>query len=159
MNDKNTAYREMVQNYSNEEGKIWENLQYGLVFGSQDYFSKIKAKYLPAKGDAEIPQQTQILKAYTKPEEFIKKAEAILNCNVEKMLHSSRLTGGLKDKRDLMIYFLWGLGLFRNQEIAECFGIGYSSVSQRVRIVKKRLRNGDSSFSLLYKELSAKIKM
>ena len=70
------------------------------------------------------------------------------------MLHSSRLTGGLKDKR-----FLWGLGLFRNQEIAACFGIGYSSVSQRVRIVKKRLRNGDSSFSLLYKELSAKIKM
>jgi len=159
MKDKNAAYREMVQNYSNEEGEIRENLQYGLVFGSRDFFSTIKTKYLPTKGDAEIPQQIQILKADTKPEEIIKKAETILNCNVEKMLESSRLTGELKDKRDLMIYLLWGSGLFRNQVIGECFGIGYSSVSQRVSIVKKRLRNDDNALGLLYKELSTKIKM
>lgn len=157
--DKKMAYRKMVQNYSNEEEKIWENLQYGLVFGSQDFFSTIKRKYLPTKCDTEIPQQMQILKANTKPQEIIKKAETILKCKVEKMLESSRLTGELKDKRDLMIYQLWCTGLFRNQVIGDCFGLGYSSVSQRVRLVKKRLKNADKPLSLLYKKLSVKIKM
>jgi len=157
--DKNMAYRKLVQKNAKKENKIWENLQYGLVFGSQDYFSKIKAKYLPTKGDAEIPQQIQIFKADANPEDIIKKAESILKCKVEKMLESSRLTGSLKDKRDLMIYLLWSSGLFRNQAIGECFGIGYSSVSQRVSIVKKRLQNKDKTLSSQYKKLSKKIKI
>jgi REP element-mobilizing transposase RayT len=157
--DKNKAYKEMVQRYSKEEGKIWENLQYGLVFGSQDYFSTIKAKYLPTKANSEIPQQMQIFKADIKPLEIIKKAETILNCDVEKMIESSRVTGTLRDKRDLIIFLLWNSGLFRNQVIGESFGIGYSSISQRVSIVKKRLRNGERALSLLYNDLIAKIKM
>jgi REP element-mobilizing transposase RayT len=157
--DKNKAYKEMVQRYSKEEGKIWENLQYGLVFGSQDYFSTIKAKYLSTKANSEIPQQMQIFKADIKPLEIIKKAETILNCDVEKMIESSRVTGTLRDKRDLIIFLLWNSGLFRNQVIGESFGIGYSSISQRVSIVKKRLRNGERALSLLYNDLIAKIKM
>ena len=159
VNDKYTAYRKMVQKYSNEDEKNWENLHYGLVFGSQDYFSKIKAKYLPIKDDAEIPQQKQIFKANTNPKVIVKKAAKILNCNVEKMIESSRLTGELKDKRDLMIYLLWASGLFRNQVIAECFGIRYSSVSQRVSIIKKRLRSGEKELNLLYNGLKANIKI
>jgi REP element-mobilizing transposase RayT len=157
--DKNKAYKEMVQRYSKEEGKIWENLQYGLVFGSQDYFSTIKAKYLSTKANSEIPQQMQIFKADIKPLEIIKKAETILNCDVEKMIDASRVTGTLRDKRDLIIFLLWNSGLFRNQVIGESFGIGYSSISQRVSIVKKRLRNGERALSLLYNDLIAKIKM
>jgi REP element-mobilizing transposase RayT len=157
--DKNKAYKEMVQRYSKEEGKIWENLQYGLVFGSQDYFSTIKAKYLSTKANSEIPQQMQIFKADIKPLEIIKKAETILNCDVEKMIDASRVTGTLRDKRDLIIFLLWNSGLFRNQVIGESFGIGYSSISQRVSIVKKRLRNGERELSLLYNDLIAKIKM
>jgi len=134
-------------------------LQYGLVFGSQDYFSTIKAKYLPTKAIPEIPQQIQIVKADIKPEDIIKKAETILNCDVKKMIASSRVTGTLRDKRDLIIFLLWNSGLFRNQVIGESFGIGYSSISQRVSIVKERLRNDDRTLSYLYNDLIAKIKM
>ena len=134
-------------------------MQYGLVFGSQDYFSTIKAKYLPTKAIPEIPQQIQIVKADIKPEDIIKKAETILNCDVKKMIASSRVTGTLRDKRDLIIFLLWNSGLFRNQVIGESFGIGYSSISQRVSIVKERLRNDDRTLSYLYNDLIAKIKM
>ncbi|MBC8460660.1 MAG: hypothetical protein H8D67_21965 [Deltaproteobacteria bacterium] len=39
-----------------------------------------------------------------------------------------------------MIYMLWQTGRFTNQEIAELFGLTYSSVSRRVGIVREQLR-------------------
>ena len=40
-----------------------------------------------------------------------------------------------------MIYMLCQTGRFTNQEIAKLFGLIYSSVSRRVGIVKKQLRD------------------
>ncbi len=39
-----------------------------------------------------------------------------------------------------MIYILWQTGRFTDQEIAKLFGLTYSSVSRRVGIVRKQLR-------------------
>ncbi|NUO07560.1 MAG: hypothetical protein HUU08_02605, partial [Candidatus Brocadia sp.] len=35
--DKNTAYREMVQSYSREEKRLWENFRHGLFLGSEQF--------------------------------------------------------------------------------------------------------------------------
>lgn len=66
-----------------------------------------------------------------------------MECNIDRMIQSSRLTGKLKDKRDLLIYFLWETGLYRNREIGDLFGLGYSSISRRINITKTRLRKKD----------------
>lgn len=42
--------------------------------------------------------------------------------------------------RSLMVYFLWQTGRFTGQKVAELFGLPYSSISRRVGIVRKRLR-------------------
>ncbi len=39
-----------------------------------------------------------------------------------------------------MIYMLWQTARFTNHEIAKLFGLTYSSVSRRVGIVRKQLR-------------------
>jgi hypothetical protein len=35
-------YRRMVQRYSEEKAKIWEDVVHGLIYGSQDFAEKIK---------------------------------------------------------------------------------------------------------------------
>ncbi|MFC1896495.1 transposase, partial [Thermodesulfobacteriota bacterium] len=56
------AYREKVQEYSDEETKIWENLRHGSIFGTKLYLDKIKAEYLKKESDPELPQLNRIMK-------------------------------------------------------------------------------------------------
>ena len=44
-----------------------------------------------------------------------------------------------KRKRDLLIYLLWSIGWYNNQEIGNLFGLGYSSISRRVAIMKPKI--------------------
>lgn len=46
-----------------------------------------------------------------------------------------------KDNRDLLIYFLWEIGMYTNREIGKLLGLTYSSISRRVSITKGRLNN------------------
>ena len=39
----------------------------------------------------------------------------------------------------MLIYIVWQLGVATNQEIGEKFGLTYSAVSQRVRVIKELL--------------------
>jgi len=41
--------------------------------------------------------------------------------------------------RDLLIYIAWQLGVATNQQIGERFGLTYSSVSQRARVIREKL--------------------
>ncbi len=81
----------MVQSYSREVTKIWEDFQHGLFWGSQEFIDRIKSKYLSENPDVEIPQKRQVLRD-TKPEKVLKIAAKVLKCD----------TGGsftiLKDK-------------------------------------------------------------
>jgi len=44
-----------------------------------------------------------------------------------------------KLNRDLLIYLLWSTGWYNNQEIGNLFGLGYSSISRRVTIMKSKM--------------------
>ena len=50
------------------------------------------------------------------------------------------IPASMKDKRDLLIYFLWENGGLTNQEIGSYFGMTYSAVSRRVDEIEKRLK-------------------
>ncbi|WP_435550373.1 winged helix-turn-helix transcriptional regulator [Desulfobacterium sp. N47] len=52
---------------------------------------------------------------------------------------AKRVSADDKDKRDLLVYLLWKTGRFSNREIGNRFGLTYSAVSQRVKMMTNRL--------------------
>ncbi|WKZ19759.1 MAG: hypothetical protein QY310_04160 [Candidatus Jettenia sp. CY-1] len=155
--DKNRAYREMTQRYSREEQRIWEDFRHGLFLGSQKFIDRIGSKYLSEKPDVEIPQKRQILRN-TNPRIILEKATRVLQCNTNDFLQSSGIGGSDKLNRDVLIYLLWSTGWYNNQEIGNLFGLGYSSISRRVTIMKSMISKGDEIYKQL-KEVKSLIKV
>lgn len=141
--NKHLAYRKMVQNYSREETRIWEDFRHGLFLGSQKFIDLIKSKYLSENPDSEIPQKRQVLRN-TDPEKILKKAAKVLKCNMNDFLSSSRISDSDKLNRDVLVYLLWSTGWYTNKEIGNLFGLGYSSVSRRVAIMKTMIPQDDN---------------
>ncbi|MDR4509382.1 MAG: transposase [Candidatus Brocadiaceae bacterium] len=137
-NDKHKVYRKMVQDYSREEKGIWEDFRHGLFLGSQKFVDHIKSKYLSENTDVEISQKRQVLRD-TNPEKILKIAAKVLKCDTDVFLQSSRISDSDKLNRDLLIYLLWSTGWYNNQEIGNLFGLGYSSISRRVTIMKSMI--------------------
>ncbi len=155
--DKHIAYRKMVQSYSREEARIWEDFSHGLFLGSQKFVDRIKSKYLSENPDIEIPQRRQVLRD-ANPEKILMKAARILKCDTDIFLRSSRISDSDKINRDLLIYLLWSTGWYSNQEIGNLFGLGYSSISRRVTIMKSMIAK-DSKLNKRFVRLNSQIKM
>jgi hypothetical protein len=58
----------------------------------------------------------------------------------------------------LLIYIAWQLGVATNQQIAEKFGLTYSSVSQRARVTKEKL-DQDKALARKYKHIKSLMKI
>jgi chromosomal replication initiation ATPase DnaA len=155
--DKHKAYREKVQEYAREEKRIWEDVRHGLIFGTGDFIDRIKSTYLTGEPHKEIPQQRMILKNRNLATLLSKGAE-ILKCDIEAFRQASRIKDSGKEERDLLIYLLWELGKYKNSEIGNPFGLGYSSVSRRVSIVKSKLEK-DQELRRKYEKIKSLIKM
>ncbi len=140
--NKHLAYRKMVQSYSKEETKIWEDFRHGLFLGSQKFIDRIKSKYLSDNPDVEIPQKRKVLRD-TNPEKILEIAAKVLKCDTDDYLRYARISDSDKLNRDLLIYILWSTGWYNNQEIGNLFGLGYSSISRRVTIVKSIISKDD----------------
>ncbi len=140
--DKHKAYREMVQSYSREEKEIWEDFRHGLFFGSQKFVNRIKSKYLSENPDVEIPQKRRVLRV-ANPDAILRKAAKVLKCDTKDLVQTSRISDANKPDRDLLIYFLWSTGWYSNKEIGSLFGLGYSSISRRVSIMKLKISKED----------------
>ncbi len=138
--DQQLTYRRKVQRYSGEEESLFKDLRYGLFFGTVDFADKLRSRFLKAGiPHPEVPQQIAFLKKH-ETEKMIMRLSEILGCNLILSRESLRISNNEKTGRDLMIYMLWQTARFTNQEIAKLFGLTYSSVSRRVGIVRKQLR-------------------
>ena len=71
---------------------------------------------------------------------------------------SARISKTAKADRDLLIYIAWQLGVATNQQIGEKFGLTYSAVSQRVRVIKGKL-NKDKKLDRKYRHIKSLIKI
>ena len=71
---------------------------------------------------------------------------------------STRISKSVKTDRDLLIYIAWQLGVATNQDIGEKFGLTYSAVSQRVRVIKEML-NKDKELERKYRQIKSLIKI
>ncbi|MCP4265081.1 MAG: hypothetical protein GY777_05820 [Candidatus Brocadiaceae bacterium] len=94
------------------------------------------------KADVEIQQKRRLLRN-ANPETILRKAAKVLKCDTNDFAKSPRISYEKKQNRDLLICFLWSTGWYSNQEIGNLFGIGYSSVSRRVSIMKANISKDD----------------
>jgi hypothetical protein len=62
-----------------------------------------------------------------------------LQCDLERIKNSPRVSESDKSKRDLLLYLLWQEGKYTNIQIGNLFGLTYSSVSRRVAIIRKKM--------------------
>ncbi len=134
--NRHKGYREKVQNYAGEEGKLWEDFRHGLILGSEDFVEKIRSLAVGSALHKEIPQHRKVL-AGLNPAKIANQALALVEKKLKEYGRGHRIRGQAKEDRDLVIYALWEMGLFKNEEIGQLFGVSYSAVSHIARDVKE----------------------
>ncbi len=118
--------------------RICEDFRHGLFLGSQKFVDNIRSTYLSEKPDVEIPRKRYVLRV-ADPKPILEKAVKVLRCNTNNFLQSARICDSGKLNRDLLIYLLRSTGWYNNREIGTLFGLGYSSISRRVTIMKSQI--------------------
>jgi putative transposase len=153
--DPYKAYRIKVQNYSDEKFSIWEDVKHGLIYGGQEFIEDIKSRYLGDKKDVELPQHNSLLRTFD-PEKILERASKLLGFNLEAARIAKRTSSEDKDKRDLMIYLLRMDGRLSNSEIGIYFGLTYSAVSRRVKIISDKIA-ADQDVRNKYQDIKSQI--
>jgi putative transposase len=129
--DQRKAYRKMVQQYSNEESSLWEDLRHGFIYGSQNFVENLKTRFLEDDKDVELTQRNRLLRP-ADPQKLLQSASDVLCFDMESAAKAKRIASGDKEKRDMLIYLLWKTGGLSNKEIGTLMGITYSTVSKVV---------------------------
>jgi len=92
------------------------------------------------------------------PEVILSRAAGVMNSNVEAFRRTLRISKSQEEDRDLLIYLLWETGQYKNLEIADLFGLGYSSVSRRASLLRSKLEK-DQKLKNRYEHIKSLIKM
>jgi hypothetical protein len=87
----------------------------------------------------EIPQQKKVLGSIDLMD-AAKRALALLGREMRGYAPGHRIRGEIKEDRDLVLYALWAMGVFRNEEIGRIFGVSYSAVSHIVRDMNEQIK-------------------
>ena len=155
--DKNRAYREMVQSYSGEEKKTYEDFRHGLILGSEAFIDRIRSTFLTERPNIEIPQQNKVSKDRDY-REVIEKAADYLGCDIYDFKVSPRIGRDEKENRDLLIYLLWEKGLYKVYEIGDLFGLSYSSISKIAHHARGKIKE-NKRFRVKYNKLNSLFKI
>jgi putative transposase len=154
---RRASYRRMVQHYSDENGSVWEDIKHGLAFGSQSYLDRLKENYLKRQKIAELPQHNRLL-LDTDPQKMIEQAAVAYGLDLSAIRNTKRISSQEKDKRDMLIYFLWETGRLSNQNIASLLGMTYSNISRRVSLLRRQLQI-DKNLESIYRQTKSQIKV
>lgn len=150
-------YRKKIQQYSDETCNIWEDVQHGLIYGSEDFVTDIRSRFLSEDKNPELPQYNRLAKTIS-PLELLRRAAEALDFDFKAAAAAGKgIPPADRDKRDLLIYLLWESGQLTNQEIGSFFGLTYSSVSRRVTEIRKRLQQ-KKEFNDAFESLKSQIK-
>ena len=151
------AYRKKVQHYSDEKDRPWEDIKHGLAYGSQEFLDRLKAQFLSRLKDAELPQHNRLLQDVD-PEKLAEQAAVAFDLDLTMVRRARRIANQDKDKRDMLIYFLWETGKLSNQNIAMQLGLTYSNISRRVSWFKAEMDN-DNRLKSEYNRIKSQIKV
>ncbi len=134
--DRHAEYRHEIQRYSQEEGRLWEDLRHGFILGTKNFVGDIRRRFLPETPKREIPQQKDLKKGLDL-ETILEKSIRFLGW--DELKKTRRVSPDRVLDRDLLLYTIWQLGLRTNSQIGELFGLTGSAVSRRVRVFKALL--------------------
>jgi putative transposase len=151
------AYREKVQDYAGEEGRLWEDFRHGVILGSAGFVESIRLSRGGTAPHKEIPQQKKVLRSIDLMG-AAKRASALLGREMNGYAPGQRVRGEIKEDRDLVLYALWEIGAFQNEEIGQVFGVSYSAVSHIVRDMKEQIKK-DSRVGSKVKRINSQFKM
>ena len=155
--DKHRAYRDRTQKYAEEEQRTWEDLRHGIFVGTENFVTGIKERFLPDIPHNEMPDQKSIFKD-DNLENILLKMSKSLKFDMDLFRESKRIAKSVKIERDLLIYVVWQMGIASNQEIGDQFGLTYSAVSQRVRVIREML-DKDEKLAAKYRKIKSLIKI
>ena len=136
--DFHKSYRIKVQQYSEEEGSVLEDLKHGFIYGTQDFIDDIKIRFLKTKKDDELPNKNSLLRDCD-IEALLESGSRFLEFDLKSVRNGKRVGASDRDKRDLLLYMLWKTGRFSNKAIGRHFGLSYSAVSQRAKIMNLKI--------------------
>jgi putative transposase len=151
------AYREKVQRYAQEEERLWEDFRHGFILGSKKFVESVRTRFLPEHPAPAVPQQLHLARD-RELQEVLKTAADQLGCDLARSIAGRRLSGAAKEKRDVLIYWLWKTGPFTNAQIGKHFGLTYSAVSHSVQGIKKKLRT-DKELRSLFGRLNSQFQL
>ena len=110
-----------------------------MILGSAGFVEAIRVLRGGAAAHKEIPQQKKVLGSIDLMG-AAKRALALLGREMGGYAPGHRIRGEIKEDRDLVLYALWEMGVFRNDEIGQVFGFFYSAVSHLERNVKEQIK-------------------
>jgi putative transposase len=155
--NRHVAYRRKIQRYANEEKRIWEDVKFGLAYGSTEFIDNLKTRFLKGVADAELPQRNQLLRDLD-PLELAESVAFALGLELERLRGTRRVTVHERNRRDLLIYYLRNNGQLSNQQIAALLGLTNSNVSRRVSVFKMEM-DDDQRLKVDYEKLKSQIKV
>ena len=155
--DVHSRYREKVQNYAKEQNNPLEDIKHGVICGSRDFVDRIKQDYLSKTDLNDVPDQKRILNDID-ADEFIRTASRLMGVDVEKWKKSRRIGNPDLVERDMLLYFMWECGKFKNDEIGAQVGLTSSSISRRVGVFQAKL-DSDKSLQNSYRQFKTIIKV
>jgi REP element-mobilizing transposase RayT len=155
--DHHKAYRIKAQQYSDEQSSIWEDVRHGFIYGSQDFVTDLKARFLVDKKDVELVQRNRLLHPVDS-QLLLKRASKVLNFDLESARKAKKIAPNEKEKRDILIYFLWKTGGMSNKEIGSLFGVTYSTVSKVVSVFGGRVQ-AEKELRAQFKYLNSQFKV
>ncbi len=133
------AYREKVQDYAGEEGRLWEDFRHGVILGSAGFVERIRLSRGGVAPHKEIPQQKNVQGSIDLMG-AAKHASALVGREMNGLAPGHRVRGEMKEDRDVVLYALWEMGAFGNEKIGQVFGVSYSAVSHIVRDMKEQIK-------------------
>ncbi len=155
--NRHAAYRRKVERYSDQDGHLWDEVKYGLAYGSPNFIARLKERFLDDHKIAELPQHNRLL-LDADPQELAQQAAAGFSLDLETLRHTRRISRQAKDRRDMLIYYLWETGKLNNQKIATLVGLTYSSISRRVSLFRANL-DSEKRLRTSYDQLKSQIKV
>lgn len=126
-------FRRAVQEYSEEEDRLLENLRFGLLLAGERVAAQFR-QALGTRGHREQPQGRRLLRSRPVREqvEQLRKALGLTPQEVKEFQRPIRRRA--RPLRDVLIWLLWKNSDYTLQEIGEYFSIGYTTVGNaRVR--------------------------
>jgi len=99
------AYREKMQRYAAEKKRIWEDIKYGTIYGSEDFVKLIKKKYLSDDPKVDVPVHNRIVND-VEIDEIIASASAVFNIDIQRLKQSLRIVKSDMINRDMLVYAL-----------------------------------------------------